>query len=44
MFVVSAAWLAAAWWFGAHLMPWTLDDLKPFSQQMCSIYISIICS
>ena len=33
----STAYLAAARWFEAHLIPWTLDDLKPFGQQMCSI-------
>ena len=26
---ISTSYLAAAWWFEAHLTSWTLDDLKP---------------
>ena len=37
---VSTAYMAAAGWFEAHLISWSLDDLKSFSQQMCSILLS----
>ena len=37
LLVVYPAYLTAAQWIGAHLIPLTLDDLKPFSRQMCSI-------
>ena len=36
---VSTAYLAAARWFEVHLIPWTLDDFKPFSQQTYCISI-----
>ena len=36
-FFLSTTYLAAEQWFEAHFVPWTIDDLKPFSQQMCSI-------
>ena len=35
--IVSTANLAAAWWFEAHLIPWSLDDMKKFSQQIYSV-------
>ena len=34
---IYIAYLVAARWFEAHLIPWTPHDLKASSQQMCSV-------
>ena len=40
---ISTAYLAAAWWFKAHLIPWTLDGKAILPANVC-IYIYIYIS